>query len=180
MGTDEDRCERRICSLSESFHGHYSISGQLKLALPLVCSVYLRAHWVTRFCEAVQLLSIPFTHNPALTVMSYTHPTATSSSTFKPIFDNALKEYQRRTKKDLLTHPLASQLQACDSPGSILALLQQQVQELDRLQSGDDRLIKWLDPTVNVLYALSDTLGEGVGLVCFRERIYKFYIIKCI
>ena len=119
-------------------------------------------------------------HPQSCTVMSYTHPTATSSSTFKPIFDNALKEYQRRAKKDLLTHPLASQLQACDSPGRILALLQQQVQELDQSQSGDDRLIKWLDPTVNVLYALSDTLGEGVGLVCSRARIYKFYIIKCI
>jgi hypothetical protein len=27
-------------------------------------------------------------------------------------------------------------------------------------------LTKWLNPTVNVLYALSATLGEGVGLVC--------------
>jgi hypothetical protein len=26
-------------------------------------------------------------------------------------------------------------------------------------------LTKWLNPTVNVLYALSATLGEGVGLV---------------
>ncbi|KAF8459969.1 hypothetical protein DFH94DRAFT_849315, partial [Russula ochroleuca] len=101
--------------------------------------------------------------------MSYTHPTATktatSSSNFQPIFDNALKEYQRRTKKDLLTHPLAAQLQACDSPSSILLLLQQQVQDLDRSQNINDGLTKWLDPTVNLLYALSDTLGEGVGLV---------------
>ena len=68
------------------------------------------------------------------TVMSQANPTATSSSNFQPIFNNALKEYQRRTKKDLLTHPLAAQLQACDSPSSILVLLRQQVQELDRSQ----------------------------------------------
>ena len=65
----------------------------------------------------------------------------------------------------LLTHPLAAQLQACDTPSSILVLLRQQVQELDRSQSSDGRLTKWLDPTVNVLYALSATLGEGVEVV---------------
>jgi hypothetical protein len=79
-----------------------------------------------------------------------------------------VKAYERRTKKDLLSHPLAAQLQACDSPSSILAVLQQQVQELDRSQSRNHRLTKWLDPTVNVLYSLSATLGEGVGLVRFR------------
>jgi hypothetical protein len=108
--------------------------------------------------------------------MSCTHPTATLSSNFQQIFNNALKEYQRRTKKDLLIHPLAAQLQACDSPNSILVLLQQQVQDLDRSQSNNDRLTKWLDPTVNVLYALSDTLGEGVGLVCSGTWICGMYI----
>jgi hypothetical protein len=100
--------------------------------------------------------------------MSHTYATASSSSTFQPIFNNALKAYEKRTKKNLLAHPLVARLQACDSPSSILAVLQQQVQELDRSQSSDSRLTKWLDPTVNVLYALSATLGEGVGLVRFR------------
>jgi hypothetical protein len=27
-------------------------------------------------------------------------------------------------------------------------------------------LTKWLDPTINVLYAFSGTLGAGVSLVC--------------
>ena len=82
------------------------------------------------------------------------------------IFDNALKEYQRRTKNDLLTHPLATQLQECDSSSSIRAVLQNQVEELERSQASDERLTKWLDPTVNVLSALSDTIGDVVGLVC--------------
>jgi hypothetical protein len=97
--------------------------------------------------------------------MSHTHTTASSSSNFQPIFHDALKAYERRTKKDLLAHPLAAQLQACDSPSSVLAVLQQQVQNRNQSQSGDGRLTKWLDPTVSVLYALSATLGEGVGLV---------------
>ena len=36
---------------------------------------------------------------------------------------------------------------------------------LDRSQSVDEKLTKWLDPIVNVLCALSDTIGNAVGLV---------------
>ena len=96
--------------------------------------------------------------------MSHSHLT-TSSSNFQLIINNSLKAYEKRTKNDLLAHPLASQLQACDSPGAILAVLQQQVQGLDQSRSRDDRWTKWLDRTVNVIYALSGTLGAGVGLV---------------
>ena len=102
------------------------------------------------------------------TLMSYSRATASGSSScnFQLIINNALKAYEKRTKKDLLAHPLASQLQACDSPGDILAVLQQQIQGLDQSRSHDERWTKWLDPTVNVLFAFSATLGSGAGLVC--------------
>ena len=109
-------------------------------------------------------------YHPALTHMSNTHLTATSSSNFQLIFSYALETYQKQTKKDLLVHPLAAQLQSCDSPSTILALLHQQVQDLNQSRSKDEKLTRWLDPTVNVLYAFSDTLGEGVSLVCPRTR----------
>ena len=95
-----------------------------------------------------------------------------SSSNFQPIFDNALKVYEKRTKKDLLAHPLATELQYCDSPTKILAVLHQQVQGLDQSLSSDDRWTKWLDPTVNVLYMLSKTLGEGISLVSLEMQTY--------
>ena len=88
-----------------------------------------------------------------------------SSSNFQLIFNNALKVYEKRTKKDLLAHPLATELQNCNSPSKILCILHQQVQGLDQSLSSDDRWTKWLDPTVNVLYMLSETLGEGISLV---------------
>ena len=106
--------------------------------------------------------------------MSHAHPTVTvlptvsSSSNFQLIINNALDKYKKRTKNDLLAHPLAAQLQSCDSPSAILAILHQQVQELDHSRSSDERWLRWLEPTVNVLYALSSSLGEGVGLVCAR------------
>ena len=97
--------------------------------------------------------------------MSHSHSTASSSNNFQLIINNALKAYEKRTKQDLLAHPLASQLQTCDSPAAILAILHQQVKGLDQSRSSDDRLTRWLDPTINVLYTLSATLGDGVGLV---------------
>jgi hypothetical protein len=111
----------------------------------------------------------------ALTPMSHTHPTATSSSNtsnFQIIFNNALKAYQTRTKNDLLLHPLAAQLQTCDSPSTILAVLQEQARGLDRSRSGDERWTKWLDPTINVLFAFSATIGAGISLVCPRTSAF--------
>ena len=88
-----------------------------------------------------------------------------SSSNFQAIFSAAVKAYERRTKKDLLLHPLASQLQACNSLASILAVLQGQIDDLDQAQESNGRLTKWLDPTVNVLLAFSATIRAGVSLV---------------
>jgi hypothetical protein len=93
--------------------------------------------------------------------MSHTRSTASSSSNFQVIINNALKVYNKRTKNDILLHPLAAQIQTYQSPADILAILQQQVQGLDR----EDRWTKWLDPTINVLLTFSQTAGT-VGLVC--------------
>ena len=90
---------------------------------------------------------------------------ASSSSRFQAIFQAAIKSYQKQTKKDLLAHPLASQLQACDSTNAIIAILQDQIREFDKSHSGDERLTKWLGPTVNVLNAFSATISGGVSLV---------------
>jgi fungal STAND N-terminal Goodbye domain len=103
--------------------------------------------------------------------MSHYQPTASSSNNYQLIFNNALKEYEKRTKQDLLAHPLAAQLQSCESPSAIIDVLQQQIQEINQSRTSDDKFTKWLDPTVNVLYALSATLGEGVGLV--RLDVYE-------
>jgi hypothetical protein len=86
-------------------------------------------------------------------------------SNFQIIFDNALKVYKKRTRKDLLTHPLADRLKACDLPSSILTVLQEQLQKLDQSRRNNE---KWLDPTLKVLHAFSERLGEDVGSVRFR------------
>ncbi|KAH9016666.1 hypothetical protein EDB83DRAFT_227963 [Lactarius deliciosus] len=103
--------------------------------------------------------------------MSQTLPTASSSSNFQAIFCASLDTFKKKTKKDLLAHPLMVQLQTCNTPTDILAVLRTQVQQFEQSTSGDDKLTKWLSPTVNVLYALSAALGEGVGLVFSPAKV---------
>jgi hypothetical protein len=90
---------------------------------------------------------------------------SSSSANFQSIFNASLQAYDNKTKNNLLDHPLATQLQSCDSPNAILTVLQDLVQQFDQRRTSDERLKNWLDPTVNVLYAFSATLGEGVGVV---------------
>ena len=104
--------------------------------------------------------------------MSHPRSTAISSSNFQITIINALKVYQRRTKNELLLHPLAGQLQAYNSPSDIFAVLQQQVRGLDQSRNGDDRWTKWLDPTINVLLTFSQSVGT-VGLVCSMNALIR-------
>jgi hypothetical protein len=73
----------------------------------------------------------------------------------------------------LLHHPLATQLQSCDSPAAILSVLTDLVQQFEQSRTSDERLGTWLDPTVTVLFAFSATLGEGVGLVILKIIISR-------
>ena len=106
-------------------------------------------------------------------------PTATAStSNYQVIFDNALKAYKKKTKKDIRSHPLLPKLQACNSPDAVLAVLQEQIPVLNQSHnSTSDKLTKWLNPTVNVLYAFSEAIGAGISLVSIRGfAIYQFRV----
>ncbi len=113
-------------------------------------------------------------------LMSHTHPTSPSSSNFQLIFDNALRAYERRTKEDLRNHPLADQLQDCNTPSNILDMLQQQVDEFNRSQRRNERWTRWLDPTVKVLDAFSGTLGQHVTSVCLRLSTCTRPTLSCL
>jgi hypothetical protein len=106
--------------------------------------------------------------------------TSTSNSNFVSVFNAALETYKRKTKKDLTSHPLLPRLQSCDSPEAILTALREQIPAFNQSQNGDDRLTTWVSPTVNVLYAFSATVGQGVGLVrigifCRGKFLFNIY-----
>jgi len=98
-----------------------------------------------------------------------------SFSTFRSIFDTASKEYKKTTGQDLQTHPLAIELDHCDSPNAVLEILQKQVNTLDETGKCNQTLMKWLNPTVHLLSMFSATLGEGVALVSFSEQVSPYH-----
>jgi hypothetical protein len=95
--------------------------------------------------------------------------TSTPSSDFKSILDaglsRALSEYKNKTGKPLLDHPLAAELQRCDTVNSIKAVFQVQAEAFQQFKDGDNRLMKWINPVVDVLSMLSDTIGGAAGTV---------------
>ncbi|KAN0141435.1 hypothetical protein V8E53_000680 [Lactarius tabidus] len=86
--------------------------------------------------------------------------TSMSSPNFESIIAAALKQYKKRTKNDISAHPLAAQIESCDSPNSVLVVLQTQVQTFDPSPSGNERWTRLLDPTITVLFTFSGFVSK--------------------
>jgi hypothetical protein len=108
--------------------------------------------------------------------MSAAPSTSTSQSNFAPIFNAALESYKRKTKEDLLSHPLFTSLQSCNSPEAILSILREQVPLSSQSQNRDEGLTKWVTPTVNVLSSFSDTVAQGIGLVSVKILRHEEFV----
>jgi len=92
-----------------------------------------------------------------------------STSNFAAIFDAASREYKSLTKQDLATHPLAAAIEGYNTPDSILNLFRKQASAFDKFRKGDDKLMEYLTPIVNILFTFSET---GVGLVSLHSVQY--------
>jgi hypothetical protein len=89
------------------------------------------------------------------------------SSHFQGLFEGALQDYENQTGTALARHPLAEQLQSCNSVDSILSVLQQQAQAFTEFRGSNGRIMKSLKSAVSVIYALSSstTLSEVISMV---------------
>ena len=99
----------------------------------------------------------------------------TASSNFQAIFNTALVEYRKQTGEDLRNHPLASEIDSCDSADSIVNIFKEQAKTFDEFRKGDStKLVKWLEPVVKVLHALSknDVLNDAVSHVSPGTFLY--------
>ena len=104
----------------------------------------------------VQFFSYSTMSSSATLGISYTF------SDFNRLFNDALVTYAKETGKDLLTHPLASNIYSCDSPDAILAVLREAA-ALDEFRDDSFKLAKWLQLVVHGLYAPSTDSAVGVG-----------------
>jgi hypothetical protein len=93
---------------------------------------------------------------------------------FEGIFNAALAKYANQTGLDLSNHPLTSKVYGCDSAESILAIFQEQAKAFHEFRHGDPKLMKWLQPVVTGLYALSASpaLSSGVSLVSSQSSFF--------
>ncbi len=96
------------------------------------------------------------------------HPS--QSSTFQSLFDVALQDYEKQTGTKLADHPLARQLEACDSVDSVTSFLQERARAFQEFRGKDGKCMRSLKRVVYVLYTLSTNaaLGESIGLVVCR------------
>ena len=88
-------------------------------------------------------------------VASTSSNTAPTSSNFDTLFNAALAEYTKQTGKDLRKHPLASEIDNCDGPDSILHIFEVQAERFDEFKKGDKKLFNRLGPIIKVLHAFS-------------------------
>ncbi len=90
-----------------------------------------------------------------------------SSSTFQALFNAALQDYEDKTEISLIDHPLAKQLETCNSVHSIIAILQDQARSFREFRGNDGRLMKSLKSLVDVLCSpsIGSTLNPAIGLV---------------
>ncbi len=76
------------------------------------------------------------------------------SSRLRVLFEAALEDYRGQTGIALAGHPLATQLQSCDSVDSVTAVLHEQTQVFG--ESGRrDKIVKPIKNALSVLYKIS-------------------------
>jgi hypothetical protein len=130
----------------------------------------LEEHAVAQISHLVFHLPLALPNVSCISMSSTPHTTSTSSN-FEYLFNAALDKYAKRTGQDLRDHPLATIINLCESPDSILTIFQEQSRAFDEFRNGDLKLIKWLTPVVNTLHDISTipALSTGASLVSPTE-----------
>jgi len=107
---------------------------------------------------------------PLSTSFCFTSDMATlhEFSVFESLFQSALEEYEVQTEINLVRHPLAAQLEPCNTVESITEVLQGQAQSFRELPEGNNKIVTLLKQTVQILHKLSAgvVLVESLSLVC--------------
>jgi hypothetical protein len=93
-----------------------------------------------------------------------------------PLVTIAVEEYQAQTSILLANHPLASELEKCESVMSVTRVLQGQ---LKAFRGSHGKVVKPLKRIVHILHALSScaVLGKVIGLVIVTSKGLIFWYL---
>ena len=86
------------------------------------------------------------------------------------LFDAALQDYKTKTGIALDKHPIAEELENCDTVESVTAVLNSQIEAFNEFR-GKDKILKPLKNSLSALHKLSAAaeFGQVVGLVRRRS-----------
>ena len=130
----------------------------------MLCKLYLCCRLLPKAVPSHRLLSL------SSCIMSSPSQAATSPPNFKSMLNSALAESKKKTGNDLLAHWLAAELQTCESVDAVQDILRDQAKAFEK--SGDQGLMKWINPLVLVLHTFSGALGDIVSPVLITNLIY--------
>ena len=97
--------------------------------------------------------------------MAHQSESARFQTLFK-LFEPALQAYEKKAGVSLAQHPLAINLQSCDTVEAITGLLEGQAQAFVHLQ-GSDKIMRSIKVTVSILSKISSaaSFADAFGLV---------------
>jgi len=86
------------------------------------------------------------------------------SVSFQSLLESALQRYEKKTSVTLSKHPLALQLQSCNSVEDFNKLLQDEARDVRE----SERIIESMKAIVSILTPLSSvaSLPDALGMVC--------------
>ena len=87
---------------------------------------------------------------------------------FKSFLDEALNEYKEKTGNDLLNNWLAKEIESCNTVEDVLGIVQGEANGFDKFRGGKT-LMKWIGPSLRVLYKISSIVGSDAVSV---RKIY--------
>jgi hypothetical protein len=93
---------------------------------------------------------------------------------FQLILD-ALDKYAEETGINLKENPFADKVQGCDSPVSVLSLLQENVKVFKEYRDQNRKFIDCLSPVVQFVHTFSGILGEAAGLVSSEQPFRSLF-----
>ena len=108
--------------------------------------------------------------------MSSIDDATTPSLNLQAILSAALADYSQQTGKDLENDPLAVDIRQCKSPCHILSISENQAQKFDEFRNGDSKLMKYLNPIVDGLHALSNNAAFSAGVSLVSSSVFYDWV----
>jgi hypothetical protein len=103
---------------------------------------------------------------------------SSSPSTSGALFDAALQDYEEKTGSNLINHPLTKELQECDSVGSIIVILEEQVRIFREFRD-NGKLVDSLKHLVDVLSSpfIGTVFEQGTDLLVRSKNILRCILL---